>query len=167
MTDHARSYDNLSHGSLAEEAAKFAEAAQHWLGDRSARGPGDLDDVWADATREDDDLPPECRTCPVCRAKRLLAGVNPEVYEHLAAAATSLSAAVRAMTNERPTSTDDRTMHDDDRPARRDPPWTPTTRQPGHDADDRCRHRWHQGRRGRRRRGRHRPSPAPGGHAGP
>jgi hypothetical protein len=114
MTDHARTYDHLSHGSLAEEAAKFAEAAQHWLGERSARGTGDLDDVWADATRQDENLPPECRTCPVCRAKRLLAGVNPEVYEHLAAAATSLSAAVRAMTNDRPTSTEERPMSSDD-----------------------------------------------------
>jgi len=116
MTEHARSYDHLSHGSLAEEAAKFAEAAQQWLGDRSARGRGDLDDVWADATREGDDLPPECRTCPVCRAKRLLAGVNPEVYEHLAAAATSLSAAVRAMTNDRQTSSEDRPTSSGDRP---------------------------------------------------
>ncbi len=117
MTEHARSYDRFSHGSLAEEAAKLAEAAQHWLGDRSARGAGDLGDVWADATREGEDMPPECRTCPLCRAKRLLAGVNPEVYEHLAAAATSLSAAVRAMTKDERPMSEDRPMGSDDRAA--------------------------------------------------
>lgn len=92
MADYASSSDHLPHGTLAEEVAKLAEAAQQWLGERSSAGLGD---VWAAATAGGD--APECRGCPVCRARRLLAGVNPEVLEHLSDAAASLSAAVRAM----------------------------------------------------------------------
>ena len=103
MTDSARTYDHLPHGTLAEEAAKLAEVAQQWLGERSAGGLGGLGDVWADAT--DDGAPAECRTCPICRAKRMLAGLNPEVFEHLADAATSLSAAVRAMSKDQASGT--------------------------------------------------------------
>jgi len=92
MTEHARSFDDAPHGTLAEEAVKLAAVAQQWLGERSMGGLGD---VWADATSEGQ--PAECRTCPICRAKRLLAGLSPEVFEHLSDAAVSLSAAVRAM----------------------------------------------------------------------
>jgi hypothetical protein len=92
MTDQARSSDHHPHGTLAEEAAKLAEMAQQWLEGRST---ADLSDVWAEATSDGE--PPESRTCPICRAKRLLAGLSPEVFEHLSDAAVSLSAAVRAM----------------------------------------------------------------------
>lgn len=116
MTDGARSDHGLPHGTIAEEAAKLAEAAQQWLGERTAEGrgswshsgaPGGLgavDDVWADATAPDDGPqqhdPPECRTCPICRAKRLVGGLTPEVFEHLAEAAVALSAAVKAMSKD-------------------------------------------------------------------
>ena len=81
MTERARPFDHVPHGSLAEEATRLAEAAQQWLGERAAPGGHD---VWADAvTSEPDGRPPECRTCPICRARRLMAGVNPEVIAHL------------------------------------------------------------------------------------
>ena len=95
MTEQARSSDHHPHGTLGEEAAKLAEMAQQWLADRST---ADLGDVWREATS--DDLPPECRTCPICRARRILAGLSPEVFEHLSDAAVSLSAAVRAMSKD-------------------------------------------------------------------
>ena len=52
-------------------------------------------DAWERATA-DDGTPPECRGCPVCRVRRTLAEVNPEVFEHLADAVGSLGAALRA-----------------------------------------------------------------------
>ena len=97
MTERARPFDKVSHGSLAEEAGRLAEAAQQWLGQRAAPGG---DDVWADAVTSDSDgHAPECRTCPICRARRLMAGVNPEVMGHLSQAAAALAAAVRAMSS--------------------------------------------------------------------
>ncbi len=95
MTERSRHSDKVPHGSLAEEAARLAEAAQQWLGQRAAPGG---DDVWADAVTSDSGGdPPECRTCPICRARRLMAGVNPDVLAHLSEAAAALAAAVRAM----------------------------------------------------------------------
>jgi hypothetical protein len=90
MTDHAT--HGPPHGSLAEEAAKLAEAAQLWLGQRGAAPAAD---VWAEATAEDQ--APPCRGCPVCRARALLGEVSPEVFEHLADAAASLGAALRSL----------------------------------------------------------------------
>lgn len=95
MTERARPFDHVPRGSLAEEASRLAEAAQQWLGDRAGSGGHD---VWAEAVTPDDG-PPECRTCPVCRARRLMAGVNPEVIAHLSEAAAALAAAVRAMSS--------------------------------------------------------------------
>ena len=95
MTERARPFDHAPHGTLAEEAARLAEAAQQWLGERA--GPRDHD-VWGDAIDATaDGAPPECRTCPICRARRLVAGVNPDVLAHLSEAAAALAAAVRAM----------------------------------------------------------------------
>jgi len=96
MTERARPFDEVPHGSLAEEAGRLAEAAQQWLGQRAAPGGND---VWADAVTSDSDGPPECRTCPICRARRLMAGVSPEVIGHVSEAAVALAAAVRAMSS--------------------------------------------------------------------
>jgi hypothetical protein len=100
--DGARSYDRTPpHGSLAEEAAKFADLAHRWLAAQSSRSgtAGQAGDVWAEATA--DGSPPECRGCPVCRVRRALSDVSPEVYEHLADAASSLGAALRALDGSR------------------------------------------------------------------
>ena len=104
MTENARSSAVPPHGSLAEEAVKLAEVAQLWLRDRSGGASTDpaSDDPWAAATAEDAsgehaDGPPECRGCPVCRARRFVRDMNPEVLDHLSEAAASLAAAVAAM----------------------------------------------------------------------
>ena len=76
------------HGTLGEEAAKLAEAVQEWLHDHAAdeRGRGAE--------------PSECQTCPACQLLRLVRSARPEVYGHLADAASSLSAALRELTRD-------------------------------------------------------------------
>jgi hypothetical protein len=88
MSEHAGASARPPHGSLAEEAVKLAEVAQLWLRDRS--GHSDPDDPWAAATAADDG-PPECRTCPVCRATRFVRDMNPEVLDHLSEAKNCLN----------------------------------------------------------------------------
>lgn len=101
MTEGARSWDRRPpHGSMAEEAAKLADVAHLWLAAQSAQSSRQRDDVWAEATTEDHG-PAECRGCPVCRVRRALSDVSPEVYEHLADAVSSLGAALRALENGR------------------------------------------------------------------
>lgn len=97
MTERAE--HPADHGSIGEEAAKLAEAVQDWLGQRTGRGVGD---VWAAATAPDAFESPECKICPLCRAMHFVSTVQPEVFAHLADAAASLSAAVRAMGEDRP-----------------------------------------------------------------
>ena len=101
MSENARSYDRTPpHGSMAEEAAKLADVAHLWLTSQSSRsGAAGHDDVWAEATA--DATPPECRGCPVCRVRRALSDVSPEVYEHLADAVSSIGAALRALDSNR------------------------------------------------------------------
>ena len=99
MAESAGAYgDKRPHGTMAEEAAKLAEVAQLWLASRSAGAP--RDDVWANATAEPNAGPPECDGCPICRVRRAFSGVNPEVYQHLSDAVTSLSAALRALSRD-------------------------------------------------------------------
>lgn len=87
-------HQHEAHGSIGEEAAKLAEAVQQWLGERTS---GNVGDVWAAATATGAFESPECTVCPVCRAMRFVTSVQPEVLGHLADAATSFAAAVRAM----------------------------------------------------------------------
>ena len=94
MTDRVRPSGTSAHGSLAEEAAKLAELAQQWLGQRSSASTGTAD-VWGEATAVGE--PPECRTCPICRARQMVGDLNPDVVDNLSAAAASLLAAARAM----------------------------------------------------------------------
>ena len=99
MAESAGTYgDKRPHGTMAEEAAKLAEVAQLWLASRSGGTP--RDDVWADATAEPSSGAPECEGCPICRVRRAFSGVNPEVYEHLSDAVTSLSAALRSLSKQ-------------------------------------------------------------------
>lgn len=103
MPQGARAYNRgrPPHGTMADEAVKLAEVAQVWLRARSARERAD--DVWAAATAEPTQAPPECEGCPYCRARRAFTGLNPEVYAHLADAAGSLAAALRALGRSRDT----------------------------------------------------------------
>ena len=69
-------------GSAAEEAAKLAAALQDFArrttGEHIATGSA------------------ECRLCPLCQLISLVRDTNPAVVEHLATAAESLIAALRA-----------------------------------------------------------------------
>jgi hypothetical protein len=94
MTDGAQNSDHHPHGSIGEEAVKLAEAVQDWLGERTGHGPAD---AWAAATAPGAFESPECRVCPICRAMHFVTTMQPDVFAHLADAATSLAAAVRAM----------------------------------------------------------------------
>jgi Family of unknown function (DUF5304) len=94
MTDGAANSDHHPHGSMGEEAVKLAEAVQGWLGERTGRGPSD---VWAAATAPGAFESPECKVCPICRGMHFVTSMSPDVLAHLADAATSLAAAVRAM----------------------------------------------------------------------
>jgi hypothetical protein len=94
MTDGSQPSDNHPHGSIGEEAVKLAEAVQGWLGERTGQGASD---VWAAATAAGAFESPECRVCPLCRAMHFVSSLSPDVFTHLAEAATSLAAAARAM----------------------------------------------------------------------
>ena len=94
MTDGDQNTDHHPHGSIGEEAVKLAEAVQDWLGERTGRGPAD---AWAAATAPGAFESPECRVCPICRVMHFVTTMQPDVFAHLADAATSLAAAVRAM----------------------------------------------------------------------
>jgi hypothetical protein len=94
MTDGAHTPSQHPHGSIGEEAVKLAEAVQDWLGERTGHGASD---VWAAATAPGAFESPECRVCPLCRAMHFITTMQPDVFAHLADAATSLAAAARAM----------------------------------------------------------------------
>jgi hypothetical protein len=72
-------------GSAAEEAARLFEAFQDWARRTSGAAGAHV------ATGG-----PECQLCPVCQLIGLLRETRPEVALHLADAAGSLLAAVRA-----------------------------------------------------------------------
>jgi hypothetical protein len=78
------------HGSLSQEAALLAEAVQEWMQGASRRTPG------ADqrgAERQDP-------LCPACQLLRVVRSAKPEVYAHLADAASSLAAALRELVSD-------------------------------------------------------------------
>ena len=75
-----------SHGPLAEEAAKLAEALAGWVSSSGFAAP-----LINGAGQS-----PECSACPVCQLLRLARGGKPEVFAHLADASGSLLAALRA-----------------------------------------------------------------------
>jgi len=110
MTESARAWPENDeppqppHGSLADEAVKLADAAQLWLRTRSSTGgPGGAGsgaDPWAAAT-DHVGTPAECRTCPICRARRFARSLDPEVLGHLSDAVGSLGRAVAAFSRNR------------------------------------------------------------------
>jgi hypothetical protein len=69
-------------GSLAEEAAKLFGAAEEW---------------WrAHAPSVPEHGGPECRVCPFCQVLSVVRGAQPELFEHLAEAASALLLAFRS-----------------------------------------------------------------------
>jgi hypothetical protein len=76
---------------MGEEAARLAEAVQTWLHGR--QGPAADGESPGDPTGE-------CGICPACQLLRLVRSARPEVYEHLADAAASLTAAIRELASE-------------------------------------------------------------------
>lgn len=93
MAERARSFSGRpTHGTMAAEAVKLAEVAHLWLVARSADA---RDQAWADAV--EDTAGAACSGCPLCRARRALDGVSPEVYAHLGDAVGSVAAALRAL----------------------------------------------------------------------
>jgi Family of unknown function (DUF5304) len=72
-------------GTAAEEAARLIGAFGEWVGQAAESVDGHLGTGSA-----------ECRLCPICQGLALVRGRDPEVIEHLNAAATSLLAALRA-----------------------------------------------------------------------
>ena len=91
-------------GSLGEEAAKLFAAlagAAREQGDGLAEGVAGLGDRVGAAVHDVDEHlatgGEDCRYCPVCRAVDLVRRTDPEVAQHLADAARSLSRAVAAM----------------------------------------------------------------------
>lgn len=77
-------------GSLAEEAAKLAEALQDFTRNRGSGWARTADAHLATGSAE-------CRLCPVCRLIALARDTGPEVADHLADATASLLQAVRVV----------------------------------------------------------------------
>lgn len=77
-------------GSLAEEAAKLMAVLQTWGSHCAAPAEAAPDEAPPDPA-------PECRDCPVCRVRRAVAGVPPEVRAHFVSAGASLALGVQAL----------------------------------------------------------------------
>ena len=81
-------------GTVADEAARLAEALQAWATTQagaSATGLlGALDGHVATGA-------PECRLCPLCRFITVARDAGPDVYDHLSDAMAAVLHAVRAL----------------------------------------------------------------------
>jgi hypothetical protein len=85
-------------GSVSEEAAKLFGALSDWARDHGPDLAGDeLDGLARRASAAAHEVSdhvatgaPECTWCPLCRTVHLVRSTNPEVRDHLAAAASSL-----------------------------------------------------------------------------
>ena len=71
-------------GSAADEAARLADVLGGWFTSATTGVRDDHDEV-------------ACTACPLCRGIAAVRSVNPEVVEHLSAAAGSLAAALREL----------------------------------------------------------------------
>ena len=94
-------------GSLAEEAAKLFAAVQGWAASKDLAGGAAAADEAADDADGDapgqqhvhgaDSLTGECRYCPICQVVRYTRATSPEVRDHLASAAVSMTLAIRGL----------------------------------------------------------------------
>jgi len=78
-------------GSAADEAARLADVLGGWFTSATTDPHDTHDDV-------------TCTACPICRGIAAVRSVNPEVVEHLSAAAGSLVAALRELRSPTPAS---------------------------------------------------------------
>ena len=78
---------------MIEEALKLAAAVTDWA---RSRGPAAFG-VAAETLAAHIGGSQQCAICPLCQALALIRGAQPEVYEHLADAASALTAAVTAL----------------------------------------------------------------------
>lgn len=86
----------MSASPVAEEAGKLAEALVEWVRERGGAIGGQAGGhvgghVGGSA---------ECTLCPVCQLIVLARSASPEIFEHLAAAATSLLAAAGSLASQ-------------------------------------------------------------------
>lgn len=94
----------MSASPVAEEAGKLAEALVEWVRERGGAIGGQAGGhpggqagghvgghIGGSA---------ECKVCPVCQLIALARSASPEIFEHLAAAATSLLAAAGALASQ-------------------------------------------------------------------
>ena len=77
-------------GSLTEETAKLMAVLQAW-------GSGHATPAPSAGVDEPAGPAPECRDCPVCRVRRAVADVPPEVRAHFASAGASLALGVHGL----------------------------------------------------------------------
>jgi len=78
---------------MIEEALKLAAALTDWA---RTRGPAAFG-VAAETLSAHLGGSQQCTICPLCQALALIRGAQPEVYEHLAEAASALTAALTAL----------------------------------------------------------------------
>jgi hypothetical protein len=79
---------------VAEEAARLIGALEEWLLAGGLSGGVASSLRWADSHVGGAQ---ECRLCPFCQLLAVVRTAQPEAYQHLAAAVTSLAAAARVL----------------------------------------------------------------------
>ncbi len=83
---------------IGEEASRLAAALEEWLQRKGFSG-GLTEGLAGAAAHVGGSA--ECTLCPICQLIALARGTSPEVWEHLAAAASSLTAAVTSVVETR------------------------------------------------------------------
>lgn len=91
----------MSASPVAEEAGKLAEALVEWVRERGGAIGGQAGGhSGGQAGGGHVGGSAECTLCPVCQLIALARSASPEIFEHLAAAATSLLAAAGALASQ-------------------------------------------------------------------
>jgi len=91
----------VSASPVAEEAGKLAEALVEWVRERGGAIGGQAGGhSGGQAGGGHVGGSAECTLCPVCQLIALARSASPEIFEHLAAAATSLLAAAGALASQ-------------------------------------------------------------------
>jgi len=90
----------VSASPVAEEAGKLAEALVEWVRERGGAIGGQAGGHPGGHVGGHVGGSAECTLCPVCQLIALGRSASPEIFEHLAAAATSLLAAAGALASQ-------------------------------------------------------------------